>query len=483
MSVDDTIAAVFARMEALGETNTIAFFTSDNGYMWGEHGLSAKRYPYTDSVQVPIYMRWPGHVAEGSDDPRLVSHVDIAPTIYEAVGVTPSYVVDGVSLFSLGARDRLYLEYFRSPDSMTPRTWASIVTPTIQYVEWYDDATGATLFREYYDLVADPWQLVNLLGDANQSNNPDVTALSAQLALDRACSGTACPQPAGGVVDTEPPTTPGTPVASSDEPEQASATFAASTDDVSTLITYRVFRDDEFVGSVSSSSTTTVTFVEEDLPGGTQVSYAVEAVDQAGNGSERSDVSNVVTVMEAPPPPPYLFSDDFSAGLGAWTTVSGVTISTTIGSAAPPSARVAVSNARGWLDKALPTPVPEACASANLNLASIGSGQTVALIRLRGATTSIGRVYVNASRQLRLKNDLSGAQFDGGSLGTGWHGVELCGAVGAAGQLRLYVDGALRSSLTANLGAPLVAGVQIFDNANKTFTANVDDVIVDQAAG
>jgi hypothetical protein len=366
---------------------------------------------------------------------------------------------------------------------MTPRTWASIVTPTLQYIEWYDDATGAILFREYYDLAADPWQLVNLLGDASRSNDPDVSALSAQLALYRTCSGTACPQPVGGVVDTEPPTTPGSPVASSDVPEQASITFAASTDDVSTIITYRVYRDDELVGSISSSSSTTVTFVEDDLAGGTLVSYAVEAIDQAGNGSERSEVSNEVAVLEAPPPPPNIFADDFSSGLGSWTTASGITISSTIGSAAPPSARVAVSNAKGWLDKVLPSPVAEACASANINLASIGSGQTAALIRLRGATTSIGRVYVNSSRQLRLKNDLSGAQLDGGSLATGWHLVELCGTVGAAGQLRLYVDGSLHASLMANLGTALVAGVQIFDNTNKTFTANVDDVVVDQIPG
>jgi hypothetical protein len=160
-----------------------------------------------------------------------------------------------------------------------------------------------------------------------------------------------------------------------------------------------------------------------------------------------------------------------------------VTISTSTGASAPPSARVAVSNARGWLDTALSSPLPDVCASANFDLASIASGQTVALIRLRGATTNIGRVYVNASRQLRLKNDLSGTQFDGGSLATGWHGLELCGVVGGAGGLRLYVDGALRASLMANLGSPLVAGVQIFDNTNKTFTANVDDVVVDRTPG
>ena len=83
------------QLDALGESNTLAIFTSDNGYMFGEHRLTAKRYPYTDSIAVPIYMRWPGHVAAGADDPKFVQHIDFAPTIYDALGITPTYTVDG----------------------------------------------------------------------------------------------------------------------------------------------------------------------------------------------------------------------------------------------------------------------------------------------------------------------------------------------------------------------------------------------------
>jgi len=51
---------------------------------------------------------------------------------------------------------------------------------------------------EYYDLARDPWQLRNLLHDGNRENNPDVSALVAELAAARACIGTkrgpqACP--------------------------------------------------------------------------------------------------------------------------------------------------------------------------------------------------------------------------------------------------------------------------------------------------
>jgi arylsulfatase A-like enzyme len=62
-----------------------------------------------------------------------------------------------------------------------------------QYVEYYADDGTTVVFREYYDLRADPWQLVNLLRDGDRSNNPDVPALHALLTTDRACAGASCP--------------------------------------------------------------------------------------------------------------------------------------------------------------------------------------------------------------------------------------------------------------------------------------------------
>ena len=217
---------------------------------------------------------------------------------------------------------------------VTPRTWASIVTPTVQYVEW--DENGVTTFREYYDLVADPYQLVNLLGDSNPSNDPDVTGLSAQLALDRVCIGLGCPQPVISVLDTQPPGAPGTPFAVSTVPGQVSLTWAAADDDVSSWIIYRAYRDGGILafGSLVSSSTTTVSFTDTGSAPGTVHTYSVEAVDQAGNVGPRTPESDPVTVLVPPPPPPNIFATDFSPGLGGWTTVSGLTIDSAIGSVA-----------------------------------------------------------------------------------------------------------------------------------------------------
>jgi hypothetical protein len=63
----------------------------------------------------------------------------------------------------------------------------------LSVTEYYAEDGQTIVFREYYDLVADPWELRNLLGDADPSNDPDTSALSAQLAADRGCSSATCP--------------------------------------------------------------------------------------------------------------------------------------------------------------------------------------------------------------------------------------------------------------------------------------------------
>lgn len=196
MSVDDMVQRIFAELDALGETSdTLAIFTSDNGYLWGEHRIGQdKRFPYTESVSVPFLMRWPGHVGAGAVDDGLAANVDILPTILGATGVTSSllYPLDGGSLLTSTTRHRLLLEYWRSPDSPTIPGWGSIRRPGFQYVEWYDD-DGSVMFREYYNLVKDPYELRNLLRDGKPGNDPNVSRLSGRLETDRVCVGDMCP--------------------------------------------------------------------------------------------------------------------------------------------------------------------------------------------------------------------------------------------------------------------------------------------------
>jgi arylsulfatase A-like enzyme len=200
-SVDEAVQRLFDTMTSLGEANdTLAFFLSDNGIMWAEHGMKSKTTPYTSAIKVPFFVRWPGRVAQNVLDPRIAATIDITPTIMEAAGIEPDpeYPLDGRSLLDGTARDRILLELTGGNNQIDAPTWASTLTPAYQYIEYYDDITGAVTFREYYDLVNDPHQLENLLADADPENDPPLdeqSALRVGLARDRSCAGTEGAQP------------------------------------------------------------------------------------------------------------------------------------------------------------------------------------------------------------------------------------------------------------------------------------------------
>ena len=98
-----------------------------------------------------------------------------------------------MSLLSSVKRRALLLEYRRSPDASGWPSWNALVTKRWEYVEWLQDDLSTLTFREYYDLVADPWQLDNVLRDGIAGNQPpDLPAVGAELAAVRDCAGAAC---------------------------------------------------------------------------------------------------------------------------------------------------------------------------------------------------------------------------------------------------------------------------------------------------
>jgi hypothetical protein len=285
--------------------------------------------------------------------------------------------------------------------------------------------------------------------------------------------------------DTEPPTVPGQPTGESNSSTTIDLSFAASSDDQSTTLTYRVSRDGNQVGIVQSASTTTVQFQDTSLQPSSTHTYTVVAVDAANNASDPSPPSDPITVQDGPPPPPSVFSDNFSAGFTNWSGSTALTLDGSQGGIAPPSARAQVTNAPAWAFRSLGTTLPSACMSMNVNVASRGSSFT-ALMRLRTAANgNIVRVFMNNAGVLWIKSDVSGAQRSSATnIGTGWHQIELCGTVGAAGTWSLYRDGIqIVNAWAANTGTTPVGRIEIGDTLARTFTANFDDVVVDRSPG
>lgn len=197
LSVDRMVGAVRAALAQKRElANTIAFFTSDNGLMWGEHALSGKGVAYEPSIQIPFFATWPGRIPAGDRDRRLVANIDIAPTIYDVAGIAPSFPVDGRSILDDFSRNRILLEHWERADRDAPN-WAALRWRNDKYIESYVADHAVASWLEYYRLSRDPWELNNLLYDEGQPAWPETEYISQTLRRDLVCAGTegptACP--------------------------------------------------------------------------------------------------------------------------------------------------------------------------------------------------------------------------------------------------------------------------------------------------
>jgi len=107
--------------------------------------------------------------------------------------------------------------------------------------------------------------------------------------------------------DVTPPTVPGRPAATSTIAGRADVSWAASTDDRATSLTYSVYRDGggSPVGTVVGGTSGTISYADNGLVAGSSHTYRVRASD-GPNQSGLSAASDPVTIAggEPPPPPP-----------------------------------------------------------------------------------------------------------------------------------------------------------------------------------
>jgi N-acetylglucosamine-6-sulfatase len=187
LAADEGVARVIAELEAAGiDDETVVIFTSDNGYMHGEHRIvGGKVQPYEEAVRVPLLVRGPGFAAgERSFDP--VGDVDLAATVLEIAGATapagrpPDGIPLSRTLRARDARDRAILLEAKRPAKASPdgdhavRSWVGVRTRRYTYVEHHRASAptaeagyalpigaGPRVDRELYDNRRDPYQVAN----------------------------------------------------------------------------------------------------------------------------------------------------------------------------------------------------------------------------------------------------------------------------------------------------------------------------------
>ncbi len=159
-------------MKALKETNqldnTVIVFASDNGYFYGEHGLSVeRRLAYEESIRMPLLIRYPGVVKAGTVRDEFALNIDLAPTLLELAGVSVPASMEGHSLVPVLKvartewRKSFLLEYYS--DRVFPRIskmgYKAVRNERWKYIHYFE-LEG---MDELYDLKADPYEMRNLI--------------------------------------------------------------------------------------------------------------------------------------------------------------------------------------------------------------------------------------------------------------------------------------------------------------------------------
>ncbi|MDI1247460.1 MAG: sulfatase [Lacunisphaera sp.] len=103
--MDTEFQVVLDKIEARGVTaHTIVIFVGDNGLALPR----GKGSLYDRGINVPLLVRWPGHIAPGSRSSALVSGEDFAPTLLEAAGLPVPAKITGRSILPLLTGDPAY---------------------------------------------------------------------------------------------------------------------------------------------------------------------------------------------------------------------------------------------------------------------------------------------------------------------------------------------------------------------------------------
>jgi arylsulfatase A-like enzyme len=183
-AVDDQVGALVAALKETGQLdNTVIIFTSDNGYLLGEHRLTGKNLLYEEALQVPMLLTGPGIPAGATQ--QTATMVDVAPTIAALAGVVPQRLQDGTSMLSaMNGEPGHHRVLIQAGAEKAEPGWLSRGIRDAQWT-YAEHHTGAV---ELYDRKADPYQLTNVAG-----KKPKVSARFAAI-LDsmRDCSGVNC---------------------------------------------------------------------------------------------------------------------------------------------------------------------------------------------------------------------------------------------------------------------------------------------------
>jgi N-acetylglucosamine-6-sulfatase len=207
-SLDRAVRAAVRQLKRTGEyANTVILFTSDNGYMLGEHRYIGKDMPYEPALRVPMVVNAPGlkhrYVPRAGARarvtvPHTVTITDVASTIVGVTGARPGRLLDGLDMTrprqnpDHGGGDRVVLvESGAKGGRVSPVSrFVGVRSNRWTWFGWFARPGGVESWHqgvEFYDRGAEPAQTRNLIAPSADKRR------MAQLAWEmRDCRGAGC---------------------------------------------------------------------------------------------------------------------------------------------------------------------------------------------------------------------------------------------------------------------------------------------------
>lgn len=188
MAVDEAVLSILKKLDEMGVTKkTMVVYTSDNGYLWGEHRFGMKGNPYEESIRVPLVIRYPSIISAPFEEERLVSNVDLAPTFAAMAGINSPQDFNGKSLLPVldgtanswrtGVLVEGWLPKSTIPNILIPNLFPPVPDYAMTRTKDFMYADYQTGKDELYDLRADPYELNNVIDDpAYTSTKSDLQA-------------------------------------------------------------------------------------------------------------------------------------------------------------------------------------------------------------------------------------------------------------------------------------------------------------------
>lgn len=151
--------------------NTLIIFTSDHGEHMGYHHMILKDgYLYDSIARIPLIIKYPNNDRASTSTDRLVSNIDIAPTILALANRQKPQEMHGLNLLENDQREIVFIEG-RRLNAVTART------KTAKLILQRNKTDNGSIKYDglLYDLQKDPYELNNLY------DNPDYSGLQKML--------------------------------------------------------------------------------------------------------------------------------------------------------------------------------------------------------------------------------------------------------------------------------------------------------------